>query len=82
MATTDFTPNSVDIDYFPHTNNLFVVSRLANFGYGKIFVYHTGSFSEVQSKLNHWHSKATTISDAIQYLKECGFTQISSHPKE
>lgn len=78
----DLTPRSVDCDYWQHSNNVFVVSRLANFGYGKIFIYHTNSFSDVLIRLSDWQDRASTIDNAISYLKECGFTQVSSHPRD
>lgn len=78
----DFSPTSVDCDYWQHNSNLFVVSRIANFGYGKIFIYHDCSFSEVRDRLSNWQSRATTVDNAIAYLKECGFTQVSNHPRD
>lgn len=80
MSIIDFTPRTVAVDHFPHNENVYVVSRVANFGYGKIFIYHTGSFSEVLSRLSSWQDKATTIDCAMAYLRECGFTQVSKHP--
>lgn len=78
----DFSPRSVDCDYWQHDSNIFVVSRTANFGYGKIFIYHNCSFVEARDKLSEWQDRATTIDNAIAYLKECGFSQVSNHPRD
>lgn len=81
MAILNLAPRSVAVDHFPHHESVFVVFRVANFGFGMIYVYHTGSFSDVLNRLSDWQERATTIDCAIAYLSECGFTQVSTHPK-